>query len=66
MGYFEQEDWVKLYGQGWTSGENEEYDFLKLVGGMQRVIQVNVTSNQSTNIEHWKREVGDGYISVSL
>lgn len=67
MGYFEQEDWVKLYGQRWTSGENEEYDFLQMVGGMQRVIQVNATSNQSTNIEHsGKGEGGNGYISVSL
>lgn len=67
MGYFEQEDWVKLYGRGWTSGENEEYDFLKMLGGMQRVIQVNATSDQSTNTEHsGKGERGDGYISVSL
>ena len=67
MGYFEQEDWVKLYGQGWTSGENEEYDFLKMLGEMQRVIQVNATSDQSTNIEHsGNRKGGDGYISVSL
>ena len=67
MGYFEQEYWVKLYGRGWTSGENEEYDFLKMLGGMQRVIQVNATSDQSTNIEHsGNRKEGDGYISVSL
>lgn len=66
MGYFEQEDWVKLYGRGWTSGENEEYDFLKMLGGMQRVIQVNATSDQSTNTTQWKRGGGDGYISVSL
>lgn len=58
---------MKLYGRGWTSGENEEYDFLKMLGGMQRVIQVNATSDQSTNTEHsGKGEGGDGYISVSF
>lgn len=66
MGYFEQEDWVKLYGRGWTSRENEEYDFLKMLGEMQRVIQVNATSDQSTNIEHSGNRKGGRRIHFSF